>query len=326
MTLEQLRIFVKVVQTGSFTRASEALQSQKSHVSRVVAQLEKQLEVKLLERTTRALRVTEIGKELFERAVGILNAVDDIERVAHSTHGAPRGRLRLTCGVEFGMIAVNGWVNEYLGAHPAVSVEVDYTGRLVDLVHEGFDLAIRVGMPEESRLAARLLGHIEYGLFACPRYLDRKGAPRTTGELAKFELLMFSGGAQRLGWQLQRGDESVRIDAPAKLRVNNSFAVRDAILGSRGIGLLPLMVASDAVKAARMVQVLPDWAPLPVPVHALYPANRYLTPKVRAFIDLALTRFPGPDAFSDWRANPDCTPATGTREPRRSAPPARSKR
>jgi DNA-binding transcriptional LysR family regulator len=120
MNLDQLAVFVKVVQAGSFTRAADVMQSQKSHVSRVISQLESQLGVKLLERTTRSLRVTEIGKELFERAVGIQGAIEDMERVAHNTHGEPRGTLRITCGVEFGMIAVSGWVNEFLDSYPMV--------------------------------------------------------------------------------------------------------------------------------------------------------------------------------------------------------------
>jgi DNA-binding transcriptional LysR family regulator len=307
MNLEQLNVFVKVVQAGSFTRAAEVLQSQKSHLSRVVSQLEQQLGAKLLERTTRSLRVTEVGKELFERAVGILGAVEDTQRMAQSMNAEPRGTLRLTSPVEFGLIAVNGWVNDYLAAYPMVTVEVEHTSRLLDLVHEGFDLAIRVGHLDESRLAARALGRIEYGLFACPCYLARHGTPLTIDELKQHQLLMFSVGSQRSGWQLSCDEQTVKVDAPARLRVNNSFAVRDALLASLGIGRLPLMVAADSVKAGRLVQLLPQWEPAAVPVHAVFPSNRYLTPKVRAFIDLALQRFPGPEAFADWRlGGPHC--------------------
>jgi LysR family transcriptional regulator for bpeEF and oprC len=304
MNLDQLAVFVKVVQAGSFTRAADVMQSQKSHVSRVISQLESQLGVKLLERTTRSLRVTEIGKELFERAVGIQGAIEDMERVAHNTHGEPRGTLRITCGVEFGMIAVSGWVNEFLDSYPMVLAEVEYTSRVLDLVHEGFDLAIRVGMLDDSRLAARSLGTIEYGLFACPRYVARLGMPESVEALKHHALIMFTGGSHRSGWQLRRDAEMMKIESAAKLRVNNSFAVRDALLRSLGVGQLPLMVASDCVKSGRLVQVLPDWAPSPVPVHAVFPGNRYLTPKVRAFVDLAVARFPSENAFSDWRGNP----------------------
>jgi LysR family transcriptional regulator, regulator for bpeEF and oprC len=295
MTLEQLKILVHVIQAGSFTRAAELLGTQKSYVSRVVAQLEAELGAKLLERTTRAVSVTETGREVFERAVGILSAVEDTTRLVQNIQGEPRGVLRLTCGVEFGMLAVGRWIDEYLDAHPMVTAEVEYTSRVLDLVHEGFDLAIRVGRIEESRLVARLLGQLEYALFACPRYLERQGLPSTPQQLREHSLVMFSGGTQRRGWTLIPGGverDAVKVEGPARLRVNNSFAVRDALLHSLGIGQLPLLIAMEGIAADRLVPVLPEWRPPAVPVSAVYPSNRYLSPKVRAFIDMAVTRFP----------------------------------
>jgi LysR family transcriptional regulator, regulator for bpeEF and oprC len=299
MTLEQLRILVKVVQAGSFTRAAEMLSTQKSYVSRVVAQLEAELGTKLIERTTRTLSVTEMGREVFERSVAILDAVEDTTRLVHHTLGEPRGVLRLTCGVEFGMLAVAHWVEEFLAQYPLVSADVEYTSRVLDLVHEGFDVSIRIGALPESRLVARLLGEIEYGLFACPRYLAREGHPQAPEQLQAHSLVMFSGGAQRKGWQLlppgpQEGNqhEMHKVDGPARLRVNNSFVVRDALLRSLGIGQLPLLIAAQGLTAGRLVPVLPDWKLPSVPVHAVYPSNRYLSPNVRAFIDLAVARFP----------------------------------
>jgi LysR family transcriptional regulator, regulator for bpeEF and oprC len=295
MTLEQLKILVKVVQSGSFTRAAELLETQKSYISRVIAQIEAELGAKLLERTTRALSVTETGREVFERAVGILGAVEDTTRLVHNAQGEPRGLLRLTCGVEFGMLAVARWVNEYLEKSPMVTADVEYTSRVLDLVHEGFDLAIRVGRVEESRLVARQLGQLEYALFACPRYLDRQGRPSTPEQLREHSLVMFSGGTHRRGWTLIPGGverDAVKVEGPARMRVNNSFAVRDALLHSLGIGQLPLLIAMEGLAAERLVPVLPKWRPPAVPVYAVYPSNRYLSPKVRAFVDLALSRFP----------------------------------
>lgn len=305
ISLEQLRILVKVVQCGSFTRAAELLATQKSHVSRVITQLEAELGVKLLERTTRTLSVTETGREVVERAIGILGAVDDTVRVAHNARGEPRGRLRLTCGVEFGMLAVGGWIDEFLCRYPLATVEAEYTSRVIDLVHEGFDLAIRVGPIEEGRLVARRLGQVEYGLFACPRYLKRAGTPRMPDELAAHSLVMFTGGGLRRGWQLSGPEGAVaRVEGPARLRVNNSFAVRDALLRSLGVGQLPLIVAREPVVGKRLVQVMPQWQGQPYPVHAVYPSHRYLAPKVRSFIDVALESFPraNEDARSLLRA------------------------
>lgn len=310
MTLEQLKILVKVIQSGSFTRAAELLGTQKSYVSRVIAQLEAELGAKLLERTTRAVSVTEMGREVFERAVGILGAVEDTARLVQNAHGEPRGLLRLTCGVEFGMLAVGRWVDEYLERNPMVTADVEYTSRVLDLVHEGFDLAIRVGRVEESRLVARPLGQLEYALFACPRYLERRGRPSTPEQLREHSLVMFSGGTHRRGWTLIPGGierDAVKIEGPARLRVNNSFAVRDALLHSLGIGQLPLLIAKEGLAAKRLVPVLPAWRPGAVPVHAVYPSNRYLSPKVRAFVDLALTRFPDENALARGVTEKACT-------------------
>ena len=288
MDLAALQAFVKVVQTGSFTRAAEALNTQKAHLSRVVSQLEQELGVRLLERTTRALSLTEIGREFFERAVGILGSVEDARRAVQKSQGEPRGTLRLTCGVEFGMIAVSGWIDRYLQQFPQVRVDADFTGRLVDIVHEGFDLAIRVGPLGDSSLAARRLGTLDYGLFAAPEYLSRRGAPDAPEALADHDTLVFAGGSHQPVWHLERAGRTTAVALSARLKANNVFAVRNAAMAGLGVAQLPLVVAAPAVEAGQLRPVLADWTPPGVPVHAVFASARYLTPKVRAFIDLAV--------------------------------------
>lgn len=289
MEFSAIQCFVKVVQTGSFTRAAEALHTQKAHVSRVVSQLEGALGVRLLERSTRALSLTEVGREFFERSVGILASVDDARRAVQKSQGEPRGTLKLTCGVEFGMVAVNGWISRYLALYPQVLVNADFTGRLVDIVHEGFDLAIRVGALADSSLAARKLGELHYGLFASDAYLKRHPAPSSPADLGQHSLLAFSGGAFQNGWTLWRDGACERVSREPRLKANNLFAVRDAAVQGLGIVQLPWLVAAPEVARHSLQPVLPGWAPEPVPVHAVFASARYLTPKVRAFIDLALT-------------------------------------
>jgi len=292
LDLDAVQAFVHVADLGSFTRAAEQLATQKGHLSRVLSQLERELGVKLLERSTRASSLTEVGREVFERAVGILGAVEDTARLTQQLQGEPRGLLRLTCGVEFGMLAVSRWVDGYLRRYPDISVDADFTARLVDVVHEGFDLAIRLGELKESRLAARRLGELRYGLYACPEYLKRRGTPARVEELRAHPLLMFTTGSHRAGWRLSSGGEEARIDGPARLRVNNVFAVLNAALAGLGVAQLPDIVAVEALDDGRLVRVLPHAAPEPVPVHAVFPSSRYLTPKVRAFIDHAISAFP----------------------------------
>jgi DNA-binding transcriptional LysR family regulator len=287
MELAALRAFVRVVQTGSFTKAAEVLNTQKAHVSRVVSRLEKQLGGRLLERTTRSLSLTEIGREFFERAVGILASVEDAQRAVQRAQGEPRGTLKLTCGTEFGMIAVSGWVRAYLQRYPQVRVDADFTGRLVDIVHEGFDLAIRLGDLADSTLAARKLGELHYGLFAATEYLSRRGEPKDPDDLVVHDTLAFAAGSHRAGWVLQRADRTARMDKISRLKANNVFAVRDAAVAGLGIAQLPLVVAAPALASRHLQRVLTEWAPPAVPVHAVFASARYLTPKVRAFIDLA---------------------------------------
>lgn len=288
MELSSLQAFVKVVQTGSFTRAANALQTQKAHLSRVVTQLEKELGARLLERTTRSLSLTEIGREFFERAVGILASVEDAQRSVQKAQGEPRGVLKLTCGVEFGMIAVSRWIAAYLERYPQVRVDAEFTGRLVDIVHEGFDLAIRVGPLADSTLTARKLGELHYGLFAAPTYLTRHAEPTHPAELQAHHILSFAGGSHQATWSLTCGNQHERLALQARMKANNVFAVRDAAMAGLGVAQLPLIVAQQAVETGQLCQVLKDWALPTVPVNAVFASARYLTPKVRGFIDLAL--------------------------------------
>ncbi|MBK8069562.1 MAG: LysR family transcriptional regulator [Rhodanobacteraceae bacterium] len=288
MELAALRAFVKVVQTGSFTRAADALLTQKAHLSRVVTQLERELGARLLERTTRSLSLTEIGREFFERAIGILASIDDAQLAVQKTQGEPRGVLKLTCGVEFGMIAVSAWIGAYLERYPQVRVDADFTSRLVDIVHEGFDLAVRVGPLADSTLNARKLGELRYGLYAAPAYLDRRGTPGEPVELPRHDTLVFAGGSHQAAWSLSHGERQQRIPLQPRMRANNVFAVRDAAISGLGVALLPAIVAAPAVQAAQLRQVLPTWSLQSVPVHAVFASARYLTPKVRGFIDLAV--------------------------------------
>lgn len=291
MDLVSLQAFVKVVQTGSFTRAADALHTQKARLSRVVSQLESELSVRLLERSTRSLSLTEAGREFFERAHAILASVDDARQAMQRIRGEPQGTLRLTCGVEFGLVAVSGWIAEYLSAYPQVQVEADYSNRVVDIVHEGYDLAVRVGPLSDSSLAARRLGLLDYGLYASSEYLRRHGQPASPQDLGAHPLVVYAGAAQQGHWQLTRGHETHRVKLQPRLRVNTSLAAREALQRGLGIGVLPRRVAEPAGQRALLRRVLADWAAPEVPVHAVFASARYLTPKVRAFIDLAAENF-----------------------------------
>lgn len=286
-----LEAFVQVVQSGSFTRAAERLGSQKSVLSRQLAALERQLGVRLLERSTRAMHLTEIGREVHARAVGILAALEDTRQLALQQQGAPRGRLRLTCGSEFGQLVVSGWISAYLAAFPGTEVEAHFSGRVVDLVHEGYDLAIRLGELPDSRLSARPLGELGYGLYAAPSLVAERGLPAHPSELSGWPLLWFNAGStRRTPWTLRRGGETVAIAGPSRLRADHSFAVRDAAVAGLGVARLPCRIARPALRDGTLQPLFADWTLPSVPVHAVFASSRYLVPKVRAFVDLALAQ------------------------------------
>lgn len=287
--LDAIRAFAKVVQTGSFTRAAEELQTHKAHLSRVISQLERELGARLLERTTRSLSLTEVGQEFHERSAAILAAVEDARQAVAQSQGEPRGTLRLTCGVEFGMLAVGSWINRYLALYPQMKVDVEMTGRIVDVVHEGFDLAIRVGPLPDSTLTARRLGTLTYALYAAPSYLKKRGTPRLPLDLALHDLLAFMPGRGVSSWQLSKQDETVRVSLQqARVRTGNSFAIRDSCAAGLGVALLPRPIADPLLSQGQLRGVLKGWSTPEVPVNAVFASARFLAPKVRAFIDVAL--------------------------------------
>lgn len=289
MDIDELAIFVAVVRAESFTGAARTLGLQKAQVSRAVSRLERKLGVRLLQRSTRSLAVTELGRELYERATTILSAIDETQAIIQRSQAEPQGVLKLTCGVEFGQLIVNGWIRSFLKQYPSVRVDAHFTERVVDFIHEGFDLAIRVGHLADSSLSARSLGKIRYALYASPEYLKKHTAPERPQDLIAHDLIMFvmSAGGSAPAWHLENDGDRADITTPARLVVNNHVSARDAAVDGLGVGLLPRFQATPFAKAGRLVEVLPGWTRAPVPVHAVFGSSRYLTPKVRAFIDLA---------------------------------------
>jgi LysR family transcriptional regulator for bpeEF and oprC len=290
--VSQLAIFAAVVRAGSFTGAARVLATQKAHVSRSVSRLERELGVQLLNRSTRSLAVTEIGRELYERATGILAALDDAQAAIQQAQRDPQGVLRITCGVDFGVLVVGGWITEFLRLHSQVRIEADFSNRVADVVHEGFDLAIRIGwLPDASGLSARKLGEITCALYAGPRYLEAHGWPVGMADLAGHDLVMFTPDLPAK-WSLSNGAERAEITGPASLVANSNIVAGDAAVAGLGIVLLPRFQAKQHVLNGSLVEILQGWSPEPVPVHAVFPSSRYLSPKVRAFIDFARANMP----------------------------------
>jgi LysR family transcriptional regulator, regulator for bpeEF and oprC len=282
--LNDLTLFSQVVQEGSFAAAARKFGGSKATVSRRIAILEQELGAQLLVRTTRSLKPTEIGRDFYSRAQGILSASEDALNSVAKTKSEPSGLLRVTAGVEFGIEFLGPILNEYLALHPEVSGELDLTGRFVDLVYEGFDLGIRVGPLDDSTLSSRRLGSFRYGLFAAPSLLKRYTfkSPR---QLTDVPALVFKRSDHSESWTLLKGHTEMTVDVQPRLISNNHWALRSAAVAGLGVVFSPTFIMKQEIATGRLKPVLEGWGSHEIPVHAVFPSQRFLSPKVRRFLD-----------------------------------------
>ncbi|WP_313167882.1 LysR family transcriptional regulator [Massilia oculi] len=288
--LSEMRAYVAVVTDGSFTTAAQRLGTDKARVSRIVRRMEEKLGAQLLTRSTRRLNVTEVGRDYFERAMGILAAAEAAEAAVAHQAGEPKGLLRITAGAEFGTMVVDGWIARFLKQAPKVTVDVEYTNRLVDIIHEGIDVAIRVGMLPDSGLSARKLGEVDYGLYAAPAYLRHAPALSTVGDLRRHDLIMKTVRG-RSEWTLVDETGTEVVVAPPRAAVSSTIGAKNLALAGIGIAQLPRFMAEPCVAEGTLAGVLPGWAQLPAPVHAVFASSRYMDPKIRGFVDLCVEEF-----------------------------------
>ncbi len=289
--LNDVLAFTHVADSGSFTRAAERLGWPKSSVSHRVARLEQCLGARLLERNTRRLRLTDVGARFHEHARRVLQELDLAAATVASFRARPQGRLRVSASVVLGQALLPSMLAAYAARHPEVELFVDLANRRVDLLEEGFDLAIRAGELPDSSLVSRRLGSASARLYAAPAYLRRSGVPATAAELAGHALLDNAPSAAVSGWQLSH-DDGRRETVPARFRLaaNDALLLRELAATGAGIASLPAFVAAPAVADGRLVPVLPGWATRRVDVHAVFPSHKSLSPALRAFVDMAAER------------------------------------
>lgn len=294
--LDDLRAFLRIAQDGSYSKAAQSLGVPKATLSRRVAQLERDLGVQLLVRTTRSVQVTEAGRAFMPEAAAVLTALEDASAKVREAGGVPRGRLRLTASVEFGATVLSPLLAEFAREQPAIDLEVELTARKVDLVYEGFDLAVRVGPLPDSTLAARRLGTLRYGLYASPDYLRRHGRPAYAHELADHPALQFVGADAAPRWVLVDGAQRVEVPIRPRVRANNHWVLRDAAVAGLGIAFCAELAAGPEVASGRLERLLPAFGAVEIPVHAVFPSQRFLAPRVRACLDFLVARLAAPEA------------------------------
>jgi len=288
--LRSMEVFVAAVDSGSFTAAAERFGISAVMVGKHVRELEQRLGAALLTRTTRRQSLTEIGRQYAEQCRAILAQIDAAERGAETLRGAPRGVLKVSCAVSFGMDWLAPMIADYLEQYPEVSIDLNLNDRMIDMVEEGFDVAVRIGTLEDSSLVARPLG--PYGVVICgsPDYLARRGVPKVPADLAHHECLEFSGWVPAARWRL-KGEKDARDVPLSRLRANNSYALKQAALAGFGLVMQAEVILAQDIAAGRLVRVLDDYLPVPRPMHLLYPRARQPTPKLTSFIDFMLSRF-----------------------------------
>ncbi|WP_437506355.1 LysR family transcriptional regulator [Sorangium sp. So ce1099] len=286
--LSDILVFMAVVEEGSFIAGGQAMGLTRSAAGKAVSRLEDRLGVRLLNRTTRALSLTDEGRVFHDRGLQILAAVDDAEASVAGRSGTPRGLLRLTVPDAFGRLVVLPLLRRYLEAWPDIQVEVSFTDRLADIVEEGFDLAVRIGeAPPDTRLVSRVVARYKAMLCASPSYIAERGEPRSLDDLAGHDCLIFSSRNRRQSWRFVGDDGAwVKAQGRSRLRLDSGEALRDAAVAGLGIAFLPDFLVAADVAAGRLQQVLPDLAAEEVKIVTIYPTRRLLEPRVRRFIDL----------------------------------------
>ncbi len=284
MDLNDIVVFTKVAETKSFTGAADALGLPKSTVSRKLAQLEERLGVRLVQRTTRKLALTDIGETYYERCSRIVQDVLAAEQLVTDMQATPRGRLRITATVDFSTRWLGDIVAAFLAIHPDINIELESSDQIVDLIEDGFDVAVRFGPMPESTLIARRLCSLSLVLAASPAYLA-KNPMRSIDDLDAAEHVLFTPTSATQAWTLHNGDQTHEFGRPARFASNNYGAVRDVALAGGGIALLSEFMVSEDLTAGRLVRVLPEWSTKQTEVHAVYPARHNLPPRLTLFLD-----------------------------------------
>ena len=293
--LEGFYYFTQVVDHGGFARAGRALGIPKSRLSRHVVALEAQLNVRLLNRSTRRFAVTEVGQEVYRHATAMLAEADAALEAVEFVRAEPRGIIRASCPVALAQSALPGMLPEFLTKYPAVRLQMHVSNRRVDVVREGFDLALRVrSQPSgEDGLVMRAFGRANQLLVATPAYLSRAGMPESPQELRERETLDYGGELDPGPWQLVGPHgESVRAEHTPRVLCHNFVVLRATVLAGLGIAQLPESVVREDLKSGALTRVLPDWNSPEGIVHVVFPSRRGLLPAVRVFIDFLAERLP----------------------------------
>jgi DNA-binding transcriptional LysR family regulator len=288
---QEMRVFSAVVEASSFVAAAESLSMSKAAVSRYVSELEQRLGVRLMHRTTRKLSLTPEGEVFLSRCREILSSIDASEAEVSTRSVTVSGVLKVSAPLSFGIRHLAPLWSEFLNLHPNVSLDVQLADRIIDLVDEGFDLAIRIGQLADSTLVSRKLASARLVLCAAPAYLKRKGTPKHPSELANHDVLAYSLLATGDQWQFDGPDGSVKVKVRARMWSNNGDSCIAACVKGAGIQLQPTFLIEDELRRGALVEILSEYRAKELGIYAVYPSRQFVLPKVRAAIDFLADHF-----------------------------------
>lgn len=289
-----MNAFVRVVEAGSFTKAATTLDVPNASVTRLIQSLEQELKVRLLHRTTRSVTVTPEGATYYERVVRLLAELSDIESSTRISQGKPSGKVRVETAAAIAAMVIVPALGEFYREYPDVEIELGVGNRVIDLVAEGTDCAIRIGEVSEQMMVARRIGGFNLMTFAAPKLLKRCGMPETPDDLSTRPTVGMTssrGGGRPLSFRFSNGDSVSEPALHHRLVVNDTNSLIAAGVAGLGFIHVPSYAAHDAVAAGQLVPILQEWKTAVIPVHVVYAPNRYLSAKVRVFIDWAIALF-----------------------------------
>ncbi len=291
-----MQLFTRVVDAGSFTAAAEGLGISRALASKLIQTLEDSLGVRLLNRTTRRVSLTDAGRNYYQRVSEILAQLAEAEAEAAEMQVEPRGRMRVSAPISFSVLHLAPAFSEFQRRYPRVELELELSDRLVDLVDEGFDLAIRIGKLADSSLVARRIAPACLVMVASPDYLKRAGTPQEPADLSTHNFMIYTLATRRDEIVLEREAETITTRIHGNLLVNNGDFIAAAAVEGHGISVLPTFIVADHLKRGELIRVLQPWTIPSIAIHAVYAQTRSLPAKTRALIDFLVDRF-GPEPY-----------------------------
>ncbi|BCN93492.1 LysR family transcriptional regulator [Thiomicrorhabdus immobilis] len=291
--LEDIQVFLRVVESGGISRAAEQLNIAKSAVSRRLTELESRLQTKLIHRTTRRFNLTEAGKLYYERALGVVDSVKELDNVVVKSSEHFEGQLNLALPLSFGLLHMTPVIDAFMKKHPKLKIKVDLSDKEINLVEEGVDIAFRIGVLHDSSIQARKILPIELVICASPEYLEIQGEPNSVKELSQRTFLRYSAESAETFTLIDKQGAEETLAIKGRLQSNNGDFLKMLAMGGHGLVVIPTFVCWRELQSGELIRVMPDYKLPTLNGYAIYPQNRFLSQSARGFIDFLVEYFSG---------------------------------